>query len=138
MPYVSSFVYCDNVPILSTPQGPQQQIINPLEALKPIAIPGNFTFCVSCTIAGLELGKEHSVQIAFYDSDEKFCCDFVNTKFLAPMVLPDGKMPQALQMNVDVRNVVLRNPGIHSTQVKVDGEIIGIFKINVVKGQEHA
>lgn len=137
MPYISSFVYCDNVPLMMTPQGPQPQIMNPLDALKPVSIPGNFTFCISCNISGLELGKEHFLQITFIDPSEKPICDFVNAKFAAPPKLADGQIPQEVQLNVDVRNVVLRQTGVHRTVVKVDGEVIGEYKINVVEGENH-
>lgn len=138
MPYISSFVYCDNVPLIMTPQGPQPQIMNPLDALRPISIPGNFTFCICCNVSDLELGKEHLLQIAFFDPDGKLLCEFVNAKFAAPEHMQDGQKPQALQMNVDVRNVVLRKTGIHRTEVRIDGEVIGEYKINVIEGENHA
>ena len=50
MEYISSFTYCDTIQTEMTPQGPQQQIVKPLQVLTPIAIPGNFSFAIACSI----------------------------------------------------------------------------------------
>ncbi|MFR6582688.1 MAG: hypothetical protein ACLURP_12105 [Ruminococcus sp.] len=58
MEYISSFTYCDTIQTEMTPQGPQQQIVKPLQVLTPIAIPGNFSFAIACSIADLTHRKK--------------------------------------------------------------------------------
>lgn len=48
-----------------TQQGPQQQIIKPLQVLTPVAIPGNFSFAIACSITGFDTSKENTVKIIF-------------------------------------------------------------------------
>ena len=75
MEYISSFTYCDTIQTEMTPQGPQQQIVKPLQALTPIAIPGNFSFAIACSIAGFDTSKENSVKIMFLDPSNNVLYD---------------------------------------------------------------
>ena len=65
MIYISSFTYCDSIQTEMTPQGPRNQIVNPLQMLAPIAIPSNYSFAIACNIAGFDATKENSVRIQF-------------------------------------------------------------------------
>ena len=65
MEYISSFTYCDTIQTQMTQQGPQQQIIKPLQVLTPVAIPGNFSFAIACSITGFDTFKENTVKIIF-------------------------------------------------------------------------
>ena len=50
MVYISSFTYCDSIQTEMTPQGSINQIVNPLQVLAPIAVPGNYSFAIACNI----------------------------------------------------------------------------------------
>ncbi|MFR7390328.1 MAG: hypothetical protein ACLUTU_16205 [Blautia faecis] len=67
-----------------TPQGPQQQIVKPLQALTPIAIPGNFSFAIACSIAGFDTSKENSVKIMFLDPSNNVLYDTGDVNFQLP------------------------------------------------------
>ena len=41
-----------------------------------------------------------------------------------------------MQFNLDMRNLVLREVGVYSTKVLVNGEQIGEYKIQVIVGEE--
>lgn len=72
MIYISSFTYCDSIQTEMTPQGPRNQIVNPLQMLAPIAIPSNYSFAIACNIAGFDATKENSVRIQFISPSGKY------------------------------------------------------------------
>ena len=84
MEYISSFTYCDTIQTQMTQQGPQQQIIKPLQVLTPVAIPGNFSFAIACSITGFDTSKENTVKIIFLDPHSKVLYDTGEVKFQLP------------------------------------------------------
>ncbi len=134
MAYISSFIYCDSIQMEMTPQGPRNQIVNPLQVLAPIAIPGNYSFAIACNIAGFDVEKENSVRIKFVSSDEQLLNDTGDIKFQLPVDQMKADKPSVMQFNLDMRNLVFHEVGIYSTKVFVNGEQIGEYKIQVIVG----
>ncbi len=134
MAYISSFTYCDSIQMEMTPQGPRNQIVNPLQVLAPIAIPGNYSFAIACNIAGFDVEKENSVRIKFVSSDEQLLNDTGDIKFQLPVDQMKADKPSVMQFNLDMRNLVFHEVGIYSTKVFVNGEQIGEYKIQVIVG----
>ncbi len=54
MAKISTFVYYDSINTELTPDGPRHQLVNPLQVLSPVSLPGNFSFAISCGISGLD------------------------------------------------------------------------------------
>jgi hypothetical protein len=134
MVYVSSFTYCDNIQTEMTPQGPRNQIVNPLQVLAPIAVPGNYSFAIVCNIAGFDTMKENCVRIQFTLPNGQVLNDTGDIKFQLPAEqLKQGK-PGVMQFNLDMRNLVLSEVGLYSTKVLVNGKQIGEYKIQVIVG----
>lgn len=134
MVYISSFIYCDSIQMETTPQGPRNQIVNPLQVLAPIAIPGNYSFAIACNIAGFDVEKENSVRIQFVSSDEQLLNDTGDIKFQLPIDQTKPGKPGVMQFNLDMRNLVFNEVGIYSTRVFANGEQIGEYKIEVIVG----
>ena len=133
MEYISSFTYCDTIQTEMTPQGPQQQIVKPLQALTPIAIPGNFSFAIACSIAGFDTSKENSVKIMFLDPSNNVLYDTGDVNFQLPteQIKPSGIA--SMQFNIDIRNLVFREAGLHSTKVIFNNIELGEYKIQVIE-----
>ena len=130
--YVSSFVFCDSIQTQITPGGPQYQIVRPLQVLSPIAIPGNYSFSISCNIAGFEKDREHSISIAICAPNGEECArpvDDVKFNFGSELVNGDNDQIPGLSLNIDLRNMVLWNPGVYTAKVVLDGKIIGEYRI---------
>ena len=85
MAYISSFTYCDSIQMEMTPQGPRNQIVNPLQVLAPIAIPGNYSFAIACNVAGYDVKKENSFRIQFVSSSNQILNDTGDIKFQIPI-----------------------------------------------------
>lgn len=134
MVYISSFTYCDSIQMEMTPQGPRNQIVNPLQVLAPIAIPGNYSFAIACNVAGFDVAKENSVRIQFVSSSNQILNDTGDIKFQIPIDQIKLDKPSAMQFNLDLRNLILHEVGLYSTKVFVNDEQIGEYKIQVIVG----
>ena len=72
--YINSFVYWDKVTNEVNPANStvNRNIVSPLNELRPINIPGNYTFSVSCGISGINPATENHIAFRFiYPSDKK-------------------------------------------------------------------
>lgn len=118
-----------------TPQGPQYQIVKPLQALTPIAIPGNFSFAIVCSIAGFDTSKENSVKIMFLDPDNNILYDTGDVNFQLPAEQVKASGIAGMQFNIDVRNLVFREAGLYSTKVIFNNIELGVYKIQVIVGE---
>ena len=134
MAYISSFTYCDSIQMEMTPQGTRNQIVNPLQVLAPIAIPGNYSFAIACNVAGFDIEKENSVRIQFVSSSNQILNDTGDIKFQIPIDQIKVDKPSVMQFNIDMRNLILHEVGLYSTKVFVNGEQIGEYKIQVIVG----
>lgn len=134
MVYISSFTYCDSIQTEMTPQGPRNQIVNPLQVLAPIAVPGNYSFAISCNIAGFDAMQENCVRIQFISPNEQVLNDTGDIKFQLPVEQLKQDKLGVMQFNLDMRNLVLSEVGLYSTRVVVNDEQIGEYKIQVIVG----
>ena len=135
MEYISSFTYCDTIQTQMTPQGPQQQIIRPLQSLTPIAIPGNFSFAIACSITGFNASKENEVQIIFSDPNNNVLYDTGKVKFQLPPEQIKENESASIQFNIDTRNLIFRAIGLYSTKVMLNNKELGEYKIQVIAGE---
>lgn len=136
MVYISSFTYCDSIQTEMTPQGPRNQIVNPLQVLAPIAVPGNYSFAIACNIAGFDAMKENCVRIQFISPNGQIVNDTGDIKFQLPAEQFKQDKLGVMQFNLDMRNLVLSEVGLYSTKVMINGEQIGEYKIQVIVGEE--
>lgn len=135
MAYISSFTYCDSIQPEMTPQGIKPQIIRPLQMLTPVALPSNYSFAIAFSIIDFDITKENNIRILFISPTNKIINDTNNIKFKIPEknILPN--QPNIMQFNLEMRNVIFREKGMYSTQIFVNEEKIGEYKIAVVAGE---
>ncbi len=134
MAYISSFTYCDSIQTEITPQGPRNQIVNPIQMLAPVAIPGNYSFAIACNIAGFDAEKENKVKIQFVSASGQILNDTGDIKFQLPVEQINLEKLGVMQFNMDMRNLVLSETGLYSTKVFVNDDMVGEYKIQVIKG----
>ena len=137
MEYISSFIYCDSIQTEITPQGTRTQIVNPLQILTPIAIPGNYSFAIICNIAGFDSKKENSVRIKFVSPSKQVLNDTGKIKLQLPMEQIKENMPNVMQLNLDMRNLPFSETGLYSTKIYVNETKIGEYKISVIVGEHN-
>ena len=134
MAYISSFTYCDSIQTEITPQGPRNQIVNPLQMLAPVAVPGNYSFAIACNIAGFDTMKENCVQIKFVSPTGEVLNDTGDIKFQLPADKVKPDKPGVMQFNLDMRNLIIPETGVYTTEVFANNEQLGEYKIQVIVG----
>lgn len=135
MEYISSFTYCDTIQTEITPQGPRYRIMNPLQALTPVSIPGNYSFSIACNVAGFEPMKENCVKIVFLTPEGDILYDTGEVKFLIPKEQINANGLTGMQFNLDIRNLILKETGLYSTKIYFNNNELGEYKIQVIVGE---
>lgn len=135
MVYISSFTYCDKIQTEMTPQGPQRQIVTPLQVLMPVALPGNFSFSIAFNIAGFDAAQENTVKITFSDPSNNILYDTGNVNFQLPPEQIKVNGIASMQFDIDVRNLIFREAGLYSTKVMFNNSELGEYKIQVMAGE---
>lgn len=136
MEYISSFTYCDSIQTEMTPHGPRHQIVNPLQVLAPIAVPGNYSFSIACHIAGFDTEKENSIEIKFLSPKKEVIYQTGDVKFQIPKEHIKTNEATVMQFNIDMRNIVLRECGLYDTVIYFNGNQLGNYKIQVIVGEQ--
>lgn len=135
MEYISSFTYCDTIQTEITQNGPRPQIVNPLQVLALVAIPGNYSFAISCNIAGFNITSKNIVRLEFVAPSGTVIYDTKDIELPISKENIKTEKPAAMQFNLDMRNLVIREPGLYTTKVSVNNKIIGEYKIEVIVGE---
>lgn len=134
MAYISSFAYCDSVRVENTPQGINQQIINPLPVIKPFSLPGNYSFTIVCCIGGLNQDQENEIRVCFVSPSGANLVDTGNCKINVPVNQLNVQRDVA-QITLDIRNIVIQEAGEYVTKILVNDDFLNEFKISVRKGE---
>lgn len=116
-------------------QGPRNQIINPLQVLAPVSIPGNYSFSIACNISGFEDSKENCVEFMFVSPSGIKLYETGVVKFQIPkeQIKSDGLT--GMQFNLDIRNLVFKEIGLYSTKIIFNSKELGEYKIQVMVGE---
>lgn len=134
MEYISSFTYCDSIQTEVTPQGARPQIVNPLQALTPFSVPGNYSFAIACNIAGFDIKKENIINIKFISPSGHVLNDTGDIKLQFPIEQTRIDKPGMMQFNLEMRNLVFMEIGVYSTEISVNHTKLGEYKIQVMVG----
>lgn len=136
MIYISSFVYCDNISQERLVDGrPFTQIVNPLQAIKPISLPGNFSFSIMCIMSGFENNEVNQFNLQMISPKGEVIQNTGDIPLGGKLHIEEQeKIPKAVQICMDFRNVVFKEKGDYTAILKVNGKKIGEYKIPVVEG----
>lgn len=131
MARVTMFVYCENVQNENTPLGPKNNIIGPMNAIRPMFIPGTFSFSIFTSIVDVDLKKTHNFRIVLSDGFK----DIVDTgNALIPPQNIEPDLPESergFMLNMDLRNVIFEKEGSYIGKVYFDDDILGEYPIYV-------
>lgn len=133
MAYISSFAYCDSFRTEIAPDGKQQQLFIPLQLIRPVSLPSNYSFVIICNIVGLDTAKENYIKIQFITSSGKIIVQTENVKVQIPEAT-SGVQPDIMQFNLDIRNIVIDEYGDFTTKIFLNEEILGEYKIPIRQG----
>jgi len=132
--FISSFTYCDSIETQMTPNGPAFQIVKPLQILAPIAIPGNYSFAISCSLSDISSSEGKTMTIVFSDPDGNEVAKVGNIRIEIPKEASNSKVA-SMQVNIDFRNLIISKEGVYKTSVILENDTIGEYRIPVFKGE---
>ena len=112
-------------------------MVNPLQVLAPVAIPGNYSFSISYNLAGFDPTKENKVRLEFISPSNKIIYDTNDINFQIPKEKLNLDKPAVMQFNLDIRNLVFREKGLYTTKIQVNSEEVGEYKIEVIVGDQN-
>jgi len=132
---VSSVIYAEEVMQENTGNGSRNHIINPLGILLVPFTPATFTFVIA--VSFIDLTKiDKDIYIRFKKQG-----DTAHIVEMGPINIPSNlgntNIPleyAGLNLNLNLRNVILPTEGEYVTEIIFDGNNVGEYPINVVKG----
>lgn len=131
------FMLCDSVGYFtSQPNVEIPQLTGPQVALRPMFIPGNFSFGISAGISGVDLQKTNTFRFTIKSPEGVILQE--SGESIIPLIPGQDIMPteyQGFVLTLDIRNLVIEKSGIYTFDVFVNGEQVGsrpipIFKAN--------
>ena len=133
MAKVVTITYCEGI----ESNGGKNSIVNPLPILRPMYVPGMYSFGISVGIVDFNRYDEHTIRIVFRNSESKQ--EVINTDILPlPQEAVNTSIPDDLQnivLNMEFKNAVFDQEGTYETVVYFDEEEIGAYPIKV-KGEK--
>lgn len=134
-PKITSFIFSEDTEqaINHGTKGNVLHIVNPLHIIRPQFIPSGYTFSVTFGVKGLDPDSEHKIRFRLLTPSGSSAMDTndislpKNTGFdrLLPLEL------NGLMINLDFRNVALREIGEYKGVVLVNDEVIGDYPLDV-------
>lgn len=132
MAKVSTFLYCLGTENQHNPKGPINAI-GILPVLTPEFIPSAFSFAIVVGIVGLEKDRDHILNVCFKDNNNNPLIDSndirisVDTMKEGDLDLPNEA--RGIILSMELRNAILREEGMYSTEIVLDGKNLGEYEI---------
>ncbi|WP_143162353.1 hypothetical protein [Sporobacter termitidis] len=112
---------------IGAPQ-PTQQFSNPIMALLPLSIPGNFSFVFTFGM-NYDVSQSHNLQVIFKDPQNNI---LNNTGEICMPASDDQYLPaeyRGIIFTMDYRNIPIRSTGVFAAEVYFDGALLGTCPI---------
>lgn len=128
---VTSFVYCDHIEVqpAPAPKGQIFHLVDPLQIIKPFAIPGPHSFSISVGLQGSEIAEaDNLIKIDILDPDG----NIVFTAETPVPKAPANDLPpeeRGVLLNLDLRNFVFNMPGYYVSRLYVNNNEFGRYPI---------
>lgn len=135
MAKISSFMICDTIVNLITPQGISvPQLISPQPILRPPFIPGSFSFGISIGVLDIDYKISNVVKTIIYSPEG---VEIHNSGNIDLGKIPkDEFLPEKYQgfvLSTDIRNLIIHEEGIYTIEIFVNDTSVGKKEIPVFK-----
>ena len=131
---IVSFTYCNDV---TNDGNGNPMIVGPLQMLMPINLPANYSFSISFGVYDITKNGNDEIEVGFYDRDNT---QIALNRIIIPSLpkeLSGANNPIGLQINVGFRNVILQNSNEHYAEIKINGNFLGKYPIDVVVNEDN-
>lgn len=129
------FMLCDSINNIPIPSGGVlQQLVSPQVVLRPQFVPGNFSFGIAVGVQDVNLHVTNRIRFTISDSRGTIIQDSGISEFPPiPENSPEA-MPveyQGFLMNMDIRNLVIRENGVYLFSIYVNDELAGTQSVPI-------
>lgn len=138
MAKVTMFMLCDTVNNIPGPKGQIPHLVAPQVVLRPMFIPGNFSFGIAIGVRGLNLQQPTKLKFTITAPDGTVLQDSDETEI--PAIGMGDTLPiehQGFMMNLDIRNLVVQEEGLYKISLCVNGESLEEQEIPIFRGVNH-
>lgn len=135
MAKLTMFALCDSVNNIPGPQGMVTHLVAPQVVLRPMFIPGNFSFGITVGVRGLDLKNPIKLNFSIISPDGAVAQNSGDTE-LPAMVKEDTLPPehQGVMLNLDIRNMIIKSEGVYKFVLNVNGENLEEQEIPIFRG----
>lgn len=107
----------------------------PITSITPYAVPGNFSFCIYCSVSGLSVGESKSVELRLVGPDKEtiFTTSRIELNEMNLKTIDGMYMP--LELAIDLRNVLIKKKEPLVAQLFVNEEVIESEELIVESSQ---
>jgi len=134
-PKVSVFMYSESAQPEPTPQGNKLRVMNPQHILRPMFIPGQFSFAITFGILDFDVSLSHIIKYIFSSPDGTVLVDTADSIQLPPIDNPAlNDLPTDMRgflTSLDFKNVVFSTEGEYKSDIFFDGLLLDSFRIKV-------
>jgi len=139
MPKLTMFVVCDSVgsftpqPNVSIPQ-----LTGPQVVLRPVFIPGTFSFGIAAGVLGVDLKHNNEVQFTIKAPNGSIIQDSGKSSIPILAAIEEDVLPdeyQGFMLTLDVRNLIIEEEGVYTFTLMINDEIIGSHEIPIFTGK---
>lgn len=142
MANLTNFIYCLNAEQKPPTEGQGGSInaMGVLSVMTPEFVPGTFSFSIIFSVLGVKVEENNSLRVVFKNKDQnKSLIDTGDVNFPQQMKNEKNDLdlpPECLgyNLNMDFRNIVFEENGYYTTEVYLNGNLIGSQSI-YVKGK---
>ena len=136
---ITTFTLCDSVNTQHGPQGQQTtQLVEPRIVLRPMFIPGNYSFGISIGVQGVNLHQQNRVSFQIFAPNGDIVQNSGTTDI--PAFGQKDTLPpefQGLVLNLDIRNLIVKEEGIYKLILYINEEPLAAQQIPIFRGVEN-
>ena len=138
MAKVTMFMLCDTINNNPGPKGMIPHLVAPQLVLRPVFIPGNFSFGIAIGVQGINIKQAIKLGFSLIAPSGKILQQVDNAE-LSPIQNEDTLPPeyQGLVLNLDIRNLVIQEEGVYKFALCVNGESLEEQDIPIFRGVNH-
>lgn len=139
MTSLKSFIYCEGIDTNLTPNGPKPSLVSPLATLTPMFIPSMYSFSIFMSIQHDELNCNNSFRIVFRKKDSDLAIVDSGNQILPTLNIESDlpKEARGFMINMDLKNVVIKEEGMHTCDVYINNNLIGSSEIYAKAGENN-
>ncbi|WP_415967735.1 DUF6941 family protein [Faecalitalea cylindroides] len=136
MAQIVSFIYCDKIQQKIVNGQLQPQVVQPLSILSPINIPSNYSFSIVCAFNGINVNEKNTLEVRFLSPIKRI----VGSTGKINLEVDDKNNKASsvsMTFNLDFHNIILSEEGEYTTEIDLNGTLLGSYSIEVKKASDN-